>query len=231
MRLIPLTAMTGAALLLAATASAAGLFSRKHDTTAPPPDSGAQPQNMDCSQVASMPYGGMSVEQCEAMKRMATGAQAATNDPAGFRPGDEKLSCADIQAEMRGMQGVGPSAEHVRQGEQATADFKRTVAKQQAEATAVAAKESAEVTAAAAADAAVGVATGGLVQGRSAYVVQERQQRENKVVGDRMAKEMAPKQQAVFGAVVDSGSDMTQSMQSNPRFARLIKLAGDKGCH
>jgi len=230
MRILPVVLAAGIAALAMAGPAAGGLFSHKHATAAPPDGTSPQPQNVDCSKVATMQYASMTVEQCQAMMAMAQSAQRSMNDPSGARPGDERLSCTDIEAEMRTLSGGGVSQQHVEEGGRATQDFKQTVAKQKAEATAVAARESAEVTAAAAADTAVGVATGGLVQGRAAYAAQERAQAENRVIGDRMAKEMAPKQQAVFGAVTDSGGDMTQSMQSNPRFARLVKLGMDKQC-
>jgi hypothetical protein len=190
-----------------------------------------QPQNMDCSKLATGQYAGMTVEQCESMKRLAMGSQASLQDPSGARPGDEQMSCADIDAEMHTLNGVqGVSQEHRAAGQRATADLQHTIAKQQAEGTALAVKQTAEVNAAAAADAATEVATGGLVRGRATEAVTRKNLEEQKVVGDRMAKEMAPKQQAMFGAVNDSMADMNQSMQSNPRFGRLVQLAMTKQC-
>jgi hypothetical protein len=221
-------------VLAGGAAEAGGLFSRLKSSVNPQqPDPQPQqqmPQNVDCNQLASIPNAGMTVEQCRAMTTMAQGGQAAMNDPSGARPGDDQMSCADITAEMKTMSGVGVSQQHREQGNRAAGDFQSTMAKQQAEATAIAARESAEVTAAEAADTATEAATGGVVRGRSAYVLQQRLDAENKATGERMAKERAPKQQALMGSVVASGNDMTQSMQSNPRFARLMKLGMDKGC-
>jgi hypothetical protein len=230
MRVLPVALAAAFAALAAAGSEAGGLFSRKHDADAQPAATSQPPQDFDCSQLATMQYAAMSMEQCQAMKAMAQNAQTSMNDPAGVRPGDERMSCADIEAEMRTMNGVGVSDQHRAQGEAAKQEFQATAAKQRAEATALAAKESAEVSAAAAADTATELATGGLVRGRATEAVTRKSLDEQKVVGERMAKEMAPKEQAVFGAVINSGGDMNQSMQSNPRFARLMKLAMDKQC-
>jgi hypothetical protein len=139
----------------AAVAQAGGWFSRK---STPPPDSNGMPspQSMDCSMLASMPNAPMTIEQCEAMKSMVAGAQAHMDDPSGARPGDERMSCADIGAEMKGLRGVGPSAEHVQQGQEAAADLKRTMDRQTAEAGALVTAETAPMATAAAADRATG---------------------------------------------------------------------------
>lgn len=56
-----------------------------------------------CDQLAGMPNAPMSVESCRSMLRMGE------DDPSSHRPGDEALSCAQIFAELRTMQGEGVS--------------------------------------------------------------------------------------------------------------------------
>ncbi|MFO1402556.1 MAG: hypothetical protein U1F06_06185 [Steroidobacteraceae bacterium] len=213
----------------AAMAQGAGWFSRK---SAPPPDPNGMPspQGMDCSMLASIPNAPMTIEQCEAMKSMAMGAQAHLDDTSGARPGDEQMSCADIGAEMKGMRGIGPTAGHVQQGQEAAADLKRTMDRQEAETGALVAAETATMATAAAADRATEIASGGLVSGHAAAAASESMMKANQAFGERNARERAPKEQAAISAVVATGNDMNQSMESNPRFARLVKLAIDRRC-
>lgn len=56
-----------------------------------------------CEQLAGMPNAPMSVESCRTMVRMGE------DDPSSHRPGDEAMSCAQIFAELRTMQGEGVS--------------------------------------------------------------------------------------------------------------------------
>jgi hypothetical protein len=190
----------------------------------------ADPQQMDCQKMASMPYAPMTVEQCEAMKSMATSAQAAMHDTSAARPGDEQMSCEQIAAEMQTLDVRGVSDAHRKQSLAAGQDLQAEVGKQQREAAAIGARETAEVQAAMAADSATQLATAGLVQGKATRAVEQRQQEENRKTGERMAREMQPKQQAALTSVTGSGNDLVQSMQSNPRFARLISLASSKSC-
>jgi hypothetical protein len=222
------------ALLIAGASQAGGLLSRLKGNSQPKQDAAAQqqmPQNMDCNQMASMPNSPMTVEQCRSMMGMAQSGQTAMNDPSGARPGDANMSCADIQAEMSHMSGVGVSEPHRQQGAKAASELQAENAKQQREIAGIAARQQVELNAAIAADQATEAASGGLAHGRAAVTLQQQQLAENKVTGERMAKEAAPKQQAVMGAVTAGGGDMVSSMQSNPRFGRLIQLAGEKGCH
>jgi hypothetical protein len=190
----------------------------------------ADPQQMDCKQMAAMPHAPMTLEQCEAMKHMATSAHSAMNDTGAARPGDATMSCDDIIAEMKTLDVRGVSAAHRQQSEAAGQNLRTEVNKQQREAAAISARENAEIQAAMAADRATELSTGGLVRGKAASTLEQRLQQENQKTGERMATEMQPRQQAAFASVTDSGNDVVQSMQSNPRFARLISLAGNRNC-
>jgi hypothetical protein len=218
---VPLTAVEAAGLL-----SHLGM-GRNNQASQPQPD----PQQMNCQQLASMPNAPMTVAQCESMMGMAQSGQAALNNRSAARPGDELMSCADITAEMQTLNVSGVSEAHRQQGNTAAGNLQAETAKQQREVSAIAARENAEVQAAMAADRATELSSGGLVKGRAASRVEQRQLEENRKTGERMAKEMAPKQQAALVSVTDSGNDMVQSMQANPRFARLVSLAGSKNCH
>lgn len=56
-----------------------------------------------CDELAGMPNAPMTVESCKAMLRMGE------DDPSTHRPGDEAMSCEQIFAELRTMQGEGVS--------------------------------------------------------------------------------------------------------------------------
>ena len=60
-----------------------------------------------CDQLASMPNPPMSVEACRAMAQSAAAMQHALGQPGGERPGDEAMTCADIEAELKTIEGVG----------------------------------------------------------------------------------------------------------------------------
>lgn len=184
-----------------------------------PPSAGSQPiPDVDCSQLANSPYQGMTVEQCKAMLGTAQGAQASMNDPAGIRPGDANMSCADIEAEMRTLHVDTVSAQHLVQGKAAAHDFQIEVKRQEAVAAVMSAKATVEQIAASAA---------GPV---GSVIAQQHIATEERVVGDQMARKMALKQRAMIDATNAGMGDMQRAMQSNPRFARLIKLAMQRGC-
>ena len=189
-----------------------------------------QMQQFDCSRLASMPNAGMTVQQCQAMMGMAQSAQAAMNDPSSMRPGDENMSCADIQTELGTMNIAGVSADHRAEGVRSGTVLQQQLAKNQAEVNALAVKQATEVEAAAMADRAVEAATGGVVRGRATDALMPSLQAEQKALGERQVKDTTPKFQAALGSATASANDLTQQMQANPRFGRLMKLAMDKGC-
>ena len=56
-----------------------------------------------------MPNAPMSVAACRAMLDMGAQFDAAANDPAARRAGDERMSCAAIFAELQTVAGAGVS--------------------------------------------------------------------------------------------------------------------------
>lgn len=184
----------------------------------PPPVASQPIPDVDCSQVANSPYQAMTVEQCKAMLDMAEDAQSSMNDPAGIRPGDENMGCADIEAEMRTLRVDTVSAQHLAQGKAAAQDFQSEVKRQEAAAAVMSAKATAEQVAASVA---------GPV---ASTIAQQHIATEERVVGDQMARKMAPRQRAMIDATNAGMGDMQRAMQSSPRFARLIKLAMERGC-
>jgi hypothetical protein len=62
-----------------------------------------------CAQLGALPNPPMSVEACRAMLDMGAQFEAAANHPAARRPGDERMSCAAIFAELQAVAGAGIS--------------------------------------------------------------------------------------------------------------------------
>jgi hypothetical protein len=186
---------------------------------------------MDCDQLAGMPNSIMSVESCKKMMGTRQAYNSALAAPGASRPGDESMTCAQISAEMSQMRGIGPSAAHVQEGNAAATDVQTTLARQSREVQKLGVEETAEIQAAAAADTATEVASGGLVRGHAVAATQAAQDKRNQAVGERMLKEQLPKEQRMTTATGNVAQDMSQSLTSNPRYARLVQLAGERNCH
>lgn len=186
---------------------------------------------MDCDQLAGMPNSIMSVESCKKMMGTKQAYNTALADPGASRPGDESMTCKQIAAEMSRMRGIAPSAAHVKEGNEAATDVQTTLARQSREVQKLGVEETAEIQAAAATDTATEVATGGLVKGHAVQATQAAQDKRNQAVGERMLKEQLPKEQRMTTATGEVAQDMSNSVASNPRYARLVQLAGERNCH
>ena len=184
---------------------------------------------MDCDQLAGAPNSPISVETCKQMMSAMQPTKPGAG-PAGARPGDEAMTCEGIAAEMKTMRGVGVSVEPRKENAAAIAEHQAILAKQQTQVAAFEVEATAAVNAAAAADTATEIATAGLVRGKAAAATQHAYQARADVMGKQMAEERKPAEQRTEAAVGASAQAMSQSMQSNPRFSRLIQLAIAKNC-
>ena|SRR5215831_12500858 len=63
--------------------------------------SGAPPPDMNCEQMSASSRGAISVEACKQMMAAQQAYTAAASDPSASRPGDDKLTCEQIAAEMK----------------------------------------------------------------------------------------------------------------------------------
>lgn len=179
----------------------------------------------DCDALATMPNAPISVQACQAMMGMGENLTRSAADTSAHRPNDAALTCEQIMAELQTMEGVGVSDATAAQSEAAIN-----------EATAVAAKDSGEITAFMAETQALGAAAAGasLLGPVGSYIAGAA------LSGIVIAKQMAlaKKAQANQAAVrekmdpvvIASARDMNESMQSNPRFARLMQLGIQKNC-
>jgi hypothetical protein len=186
---------------------------------------------MDCDQLAGMPNSIMSVDSCKKMMGVQQSYNTALADPSASRPGDESMTCKQIGAEMSQMRGIAPNAAHVKEGNEAATDVQTTLARQSREVQKVGIEETAEIQAASAADTATEAATGGLVRGHAVQATQAAQDKRNQAMSERMLKEQLPKEQRMTTATGEVAQDMSNSLASNPRYARLVQLAGERNCH
>jgi hypothetical protein len=176
----------------------------------------------DCDQLAAMPNAPMSVETCKAMFGMATRFEAAANDPRARRPGDEAMACAQIFDELKTMADVGLSKATTAQMATAVQQGQATAARGTAEMTAF----MAETTAIGIAMAAMGPYVPNFVGAAIAAAWQARAV----ALGARQQAEQAKLSAQMSPAFTAAAAELAQSMQSNPRFARLGQLAIRKEC-
>lgn len=145
----------------------------------------------------------------------------ATLGASATRPGDESMSCEAIIAEMRALQVRGVSAENRAEAQAAGSAMQGELDRQQAAAAAQMAAQTA-TTAAASAAAAAGA------QGADQALLA--QQMAAQAQAQANAARMQPYRERTTAANAAALGDLQASIQSNPRFGRLISLAGAKGC-
>jgi len=196
-------------------------------------DGGGPPQEMpqvDCAAIAQVPNSPMTVESCRQMMAAAQAFSRAAKDERGARAGDEAMSCADIEREMASLSGVGLSENARRENAQAARAYQQQVAGQMQEAAAAGASATVAVTTAHAADAATTLATGGLVNLGLARATQQSALQASRTMGERMAEERKPQEERLYQAVTQSSTTMAAQLEANPRYARLVQLAGMREC-
>lgn len=151
----------------------------------------------------------------EAAERARAAAATAT------RPGDEAMTCDSIIAEMKTLQATGVSRETRTEAQAAGEDLRAAInRKQQVAAGQMAAGTAATAAASGAAAAGAQGADAALLAGQVAAQAQ----------GARNVAELKPKRERAERAIGAATAELYAGMQANPRFGRLIELAGAKGC-
>ena len=182
----------------------------------------AQPPAMDCEQMAAASRGSMSVESCKQMMEAMQGYQKAASDPSASRPGDDKMTCDQIMAEMKQQQITAPDKDKVAAAQTSNAALQQKMAEDQAEANALAAKQTAESLGSHVADQ--------FLPNSVLAAKAEAQQKEQDALKAKVEKETAPiaaQSTASTAAVV---GDIGQQVSSNPRLAKLIQMASARHC-
>jgi hypothetical protein len=204
-----------------------GIFHHHATVQTPSSNSSAAP---DCAQIASMPNSPITREACEKMASAQRTYDAAQYDPSASRPGDDNMSCDQILAELKQQSYQVPDKAKVAEMQATVKTEQTTVLKQQAEVNAIIVKQTAEIQAAANVDRAAEAATMGVVRPNTAGKLAEEFQKENKVTGERMAKERKPTETKMINQTSDMASDMAQQLNANPRMAKLMQLAQARKC-
>lgn len=165
-----------------------------------------------CDQLADIPNAPMSVEACRALMRMGE------DDPSTHRPGDDAMSCAQIFAELRTMQGEGVS--------DATAAQTDAVIQQ---GLALGTRQAAEHAANQATGMSLAAASSLLPNFAGAMVMAPHQAKEVALMKKWQA-EGAHYRGQVSEQTTASTAGVAQLMDANPRLPRLSQLAIKKNC-
>jgi hypothetical protein len=154
---------------------------------------------------------------------MAQGMKTSGSDPSAIRPGDEAMSCEQINTEMRSVATPLVSAETGAQA-RAAADAELALReRQQAEAKGFIAGQMAMGVGAAA----VAQLPGG---GYAAMAAQQAMMAQQQAFAQKQIAEAAPVRAQTSQALTATTTEMTQGMRENPRFARLMNMSVEKSC-
>ena len=184
------------------------------------PKKSTPPPEMNCEQMAASSHGTISVETCKQMMAAQQALTTAANDPNASRPGDDKMTCSQIAAEMKQQPFTAPDQAKVTEAQTSVADLQKQIDKDKAEGTALVIKETAEAS-----------LVSKLVPVNAVAAAEtKRIQAEQDTLNQRLAKETQPKAERTFNALGDLTGDITKQITSNPRLARLVQLANQKRC-
>ena len=172
---------------------------------------------MDCKALAAMPNAPMSVEACERQFGAYMQLMSAYETPGGERPGDERMTCANIGDEVKTMKFTGVSSANAAEGKAAGEDLMTALRRAQAQAMGLAAAQTGRTAATAALPGAGGTAAMANMA-------------EQKALQDRVAAEIHPARERATQANANSMNDLAKAMRENPRLARLIRLAVERDC-
>lgn len=176
----------------------------------------------DCDQLAKLPNAPISVETCKAMMGMAASMEAAASDPRAQRPGDSAMTCPQIFAELQTMAGVGISELNIEKSD--------VVVK---EGTALANQQAGVLTGFMVESIALGAVMGdasAVMPNFVAAAIAAAWQARFIAIGVAAQAAQAPVNAKMKEALQASTGELMDSMQANPRFARLGQLALAKEC-
>ena len=214
--------MVSIALIASVGAAQAQLFGGQRNAPPPTPQSDQLDPAL-CDQIANIPNSPMSVEACRSMMTMQQSMRAASSDPSAVRASDETMTCEQITAEMVAVARPMVSPETAAQA-RASADAQLALRqKQDAEAKAFVARQMAVTMGAGA----LGMVPGG---GYAASAIAAGQQAQAQALAQRQQAEAAPVYAQSSKSITATTTEMSQAMQSNPRFARLMQMTVDKNC-
>ena len=180
----------------------------------------AQPPGApDCKALAGLPNAPMTVEACELRMSAYADMISALDAPGGERPGDDRMTCDAIVAELKTINVSGVSATNAAEGRAAADEVMAIMQRAQTETMGMMAMQTAR-------SAAAGPIPGN-VAGHTAATANLAEQ---KMMQDRLAAQMGPARNRLDMASTNALGDLVRVMRANPRFARLVKLAGERNC-
>ena len=179
----------------------------------------ASPGALDCRMLAGIPNAPMTVETCERRMAAHVDMMSALETPGGERPGDDRMTCDAIVTEMKTMNVSGVSASNAAEGKAGAENLMAIMQRAQAEAMGMMATQTARTAATA--------PIPGNAAGQTAAMANMAEQ---KAMQDRVAAQMSPARDRLEAANANATGDLVKAMRANPRFARLVKLAGERGC-
>ncbi len=206
-----------------------GLFGR-HKPPASATAANADANSIDCAKIATIKEANMSLESCEKMKGAGVAYNQAAADPSASRPGDDRMTCEQIAAELKQQSYTAPDKAKSAEAQSAVAADRAALAKDQAEVAKTVAAQQAAVDAASAADHATMLATGGLVDPNRAGKLAETFSEQDHAMGERMNEARRPTDTRMVNSTADIAGDMGQQLTANPRLAKLIQMSHDRKC-
>ena len=180
----------------------------------------APPSTMTCEQMSAASHGSVSVEACKQMMAAQQAYTAAASDPSASRPGDDKMTCEQIAAEMKQQPFTAPDQANVTEAQTALDDLQKQIDKDKAEGTALVIKETAEES----------LASKLVPVNAVAAADTKRIRAEQDTLNQKIAKETQPKVELSFNALGGLTEDVTKQIAANPRLARLYQLSTQKHC-
>ena len=178
------------------------------------------PSTMTCEQMSAASQGSVSVEACKQMMAAQQAYTAAASDPSASRPGDDKMTCEQIAAEMKQQPFTAPDHAKVTEAQTSLGDLQQQIDKDKAEATALVIKETAEES----------LASKVVPVNAVAAAEAKRIQAEQDTLNQKIAKDTQPKFERSFNALGGLTEDVTKQIAANPRLARLYQLSTQRHC-
>lgn len=177
------------------------------------------PDALDCRMLAGIPNAPMTVETCERRMAAHRDMMSALEAPGGERSGDARMSCDAIVAELKTINVSGVSAANAAEGAAAGEAVMAIMRRVQTETMGMMASQTARSAAAA--------TIPGNVAGHTAATSNMAEQI---AMQNRLAAELGPARERLDTASTNAMADLVRAMRANPRFARLVKLAGERNC-
>ena len=151
------------------------------------------PAPMNCEQMSAASGGSITVATCQQMMAAQQAMTAATADPKASRPGDDKLTCDQIVAELKQQPIARPDQAKVAEAQDSVDDLQKQIDKDKKEATALMIKQTAEVS----------IVSTLVPINAVAAAEAKRIEAEQKALNEKLAKESQPKFERTFTALGD----------------------------